>query len=121
MLNISAVIIALNEERHLPRALKSITSASIDDVLVVDSGSADRTVEIAASYGARVISHDWEGYAGQKNFAAGQAKHPWILSIDADEALSPKLSSEILKIRQEGAGDAAGFLMPRMANYHGRW
>lgn len=119
MLEISAVIITLNEEQHLARALESLSVA--DEVLVVDSGSTDRTQEIASRYGARVLPHEWEGYARQKNYAASQAKHPWVLSIDADEVLTPALAAEIEQIKREGPGDSAGFLMPRMARYQGRW
>lgn len=119
MLEISAIIITLNEERNLPRALESLSIA--DEIVVVDSGSTDRTIEIARSHGARVIEHSWEGYAQQKNFAATQAKHSWILSLDADEELSPELIAEIQRIKRDGVGEAAGFTMPRMANYLGRW
>ena len=119
MLEISAVIITLNEERRLPRALESLAVA--DEILVVDSGSTDRTREIAARHGARVISHPWEGYARQKNFAAAQAKFPWVLSIDADEVVTPELAGELRQIKENGPGDAAGFRMPRLAWYRGRW
>ena len=123
MLEISAVIITLNEEKSLARALESLTAspAVADEILVVDSGSTDRTAEIAARYGARVIAHPWERYARQKNFAASQAKHDWILSLDADEALSAPLRESILRLKQEGIGDASGFVMPRAAFYQGRW
>ena len=119
MLEISAVIITLNEERRIARALDSLTVAG--EVLVVDCGSTDRTVEIAASHGARVLSHPWEGYTRQKNWAASQAKHSWILSIDADEALSPQLAAELEQLKLSGPGEAAGFQMPRAASYQGRW
>lgn len=119
MLQISAVIITLNEERQLARALGSLSVA--DEVLVCDCGSTDRTAAIAAQYGARFLSHPWEGYARQKNYAASQATHPWILSIDADEALSPALAAEVERLKSEGPGEAAGFLIPRLACYQGRW
>jgi len=118
-MEISAVIITLNEERRLARALASLAVA--DEVLVVDCGSTDRTAEIAVQHGARVITHPWEGYARQKNFAASQARHPWVLSLDADEALSPPLNASIEKLKREGPGDAAGFRMARAARYQGRW
>jgi len=119
MLEISAVIITLNEERRLPRALESLSVA--DEVLVVDCGSADQTVEIAEAAGARVVSHPWEGFTRQKNYAAAQARYPWILSLDADEALSPQLATELRKLKQEGADDAAGYRFPRLARFQGRW
>lgn len=123
MLEISAVIITLNEERRLARALDSLWAAPslIDEVLVVDCGSTDRTAEIAARYGARLLSHPWAGYARQKNYAASQAKYSWVLSLDADEALSPQLIAELEQLKREGPGDRAGFLMPRAACYQGRW
>ena len=119
MLEISAVIITLNEERRLPRALESLSVA--DEVLIVDCGSTDRTAEIAGRYGARLLAHPWQGYARQKNYAVSQAQYPWILSIDADEALSPRLAVEVQQLKREGPGEAAGFLMPRAACYQGRW
>lgn len=123
MLEISAVIITLNEERRLARALESLAVAPTvaDEILVVDSGSTDRTREIAERHGARVISHPWEGYARQKNFAAAQAQFPWVLSIDADEVVTPELAAELRQIKENGPGDAAGFRMPRLAWYRGRW
>ncbi len=123
MLEISAVIITLNEERRLARALESLSGSSpvADEVLVVDCGSTDRTVEIAERRGARVLSHPWEGYARQKNFAASQAKYDWVLSLDADEALSPELAESLRRVKREGPGEAAGFRMARAARYLGRW
>jgi glycosyltransferase involved in cell wall biosynthesis len=119
-MQISAVLITLNEERRLARALESLAGIA-DEILVVDSGSTDRTVEISEQHGARVISHKWEGYAGQKNFAASQVKFTWILSLDADEVVTPELAAELREIKQVGPGDAAGFRMPRLAWYRGRW
>ena len=119
-MKISAVIITLNEERNLPRALASLDSVA-DEVVVVDSGSTDRTRDIAERAGARFMAHTWEGYAAQKNFAAAQAQHDWVLSIDADEALSAEVAAEIERLKQAGPGDAAGFTMPRLARFRGRW
>ncbi|OFV93522.1 MAG: hypothetical protein A3F68_06325 [Acidobacteria bacterium RIFCSPLOWO2_12_FULL_54_10] len=119
MLQISAVIITHNEEKRIGMALE--TRSIADEILVVDSGSTDGTRGIVERYGARFIHHDWQGYAKQKNFAASQAKYDWILSLDADEALSPELASEIQQIKINGTGDAVGFLMPRLARYQGRW
>jgi glycosyltransferase involved in cell wall biosynthesis len=123
MLEISAVIITLNEERRLGRALDSLAAVPslIDEVLVVDCGSTDATPGIVARHGARLISHPWEGYARQKNFAAEQARHPWVLSIDADEALSPELAAGLAELKREGPGETAGCMMRRAACYQGRW
>ena len=123
MLQISAVIITLNEEQRLPRALESLALAGnvADEILVVDSGSTDGTQQIAERHGARFLVHPWEGYARQKNYAASQAQHDWVLSLDADEALSLELAEELKRLKKEGTGDTAGFRMPRMAYYRGRW
>jgi len=118
VLKISATLVTLNEEANLPRALESLRCC--DEVLVVDSGSADRTVEIAERAGARVIRSEWRGYAAQKNFAADQASHDWVLCLDADEALSEALEAEIWVIKREGAR-ANGYSIPRLAQYLGRW
>ena len=117
-MKISATIITLNEQRNIARAIESLRCC--DEVVVVDSGSSDRTVEIAAKLGARVVESPWRGYAGQKNFAAEQAAHDWILSIDADEALSEALEAEIWQIKKNGPQFDA-YTMPRMAQYLGRW
>jgi glycosyltransferase involved in cell wall biosynthesis len=117
-MKISATIIASNEERNLPRAIESLRCC--DEIVVVDSGSADRTVEIAANLGARVIEAPWRGYAAQKNFASECAANDWILSIDADEALSEALESEIWQIKRNGPAYDA-YTMPRLAQYLGRW
>jgi glycosyltransferase involved in cell wall biosynthesis len=119
-MKITAAIITLNEEHNLPRALESLQDVA-DEVVVVDSGSTDRTRELAIAAGARFITHDWLGYARQKNFAAAQAAHDWVLSLDADEALSPELRSEIATLRSGPMGEFAGYSIPRLAHYCGRW
>jgi glycosyltransferase involved in cell wall biosynthesis len=117
-MKISATIITLNEERNLPRAIESLRCC--DEILVVDSGSNDRTVEIARDHGARAIQSEWRGYAGQKNYASEHAEYDWILSIDADEALSEDLEAEIWQIKKNGPQfDAYSF--PRLTQYLGKW
>ncbi|MDZ7640145.1 MAG: glycosyltransferase family 2 protein [Bryobacterales bacterium] len=117
-MQISATIIALNEERNIARAIESLRCC--DEILVVDSGSTDRTCEIAQQHGAKVIEANWLGYAAQKNYAASLASHEWILSIDADEALSEGLEAEIWQLKKSGpAVDAYEFA--RLAQYLGRW
>lgn len=117
-MKISATIITLNEEDNIVRAIESLLCC--DEIVVVDSGSTDRTCERAARLGARVVRHSWLGYAGQKNFAASLATHDWILSIDADEALSELLGGEICEIKLAEA-ECDAYDMPRLAQYLGRW
>src|SRR5512138_3702685 len=99
-MKITATIITLNEERNIARAIESLRCC--DEILVVDSGSSDRTCEIAAKLGARVVESVWLGYAGQKNYASDHAAHDWVLSIDADEALSEALEAEIWRLKKNG-------------------
>ncbi len=118
MTPVSVTIITKDEAANIEACLASVTWA--DEVLVVDCGSSDRTVEIAKAHGARVIVRDWPGYGAQKNFAAGQAANDWILSVDADERVSPDLAAEI---RSTLARDVtvAGFRIPRVTWHLGRW
>ncbi|HME10315.1 MAG TPA: glycosyltransferase family 2 protein [Bryobacteraceae bacterium] len=117
-MKISAAIIAQNEERNISRVIESLRCC--DEILVVDSGSSDRTVEIASKLGARVVESPWRGYAGQKNFAAEQCENDWILSLDADESLSEALEAEIWQIKKNGA-EYDAYTMPRLAQYLGSW
>lgn len=118
---ISATIITLNEEHDLPRAIESVKWA--DEVVVVDSGSTDATVEVACNLGARVLHNPWPGYGRQKNFAQLQARHDWVLNIDADEVVPPELRERILGEleRVSEPGGARGFYFPRKTFYLGRW
>jgi glycosyltransferase involved in cell wall biosynthesis len=118
MVKISATIVTLNEEKNIARAIESLRCC--EEVLIVDSGSIDRTKTLAAQRGARVIPHAWPGYAAQKNWAAEQASNDWILSIDADEALSEELEAELLSLKKVGMA-ADGYSMPRLAQYLGKW
>jgi len=117
-MKITATIITLNEERHIVRAIESLRCC--DEIVVIDSGSADRTTELAEKLGARVVESPWRGYAGQKNWAAEQATYDWILSLDADEALSEALEGEIWNLKKNGPKYDA-YTMPRLAQYLGRW
>jgi glycosyltransferase involved in cell wall biosynthesis len=117
-MKISATIITYNEERNLPRAIESLRCC--DEILVVDSGSTDRTVAIAERFGARVTEANWRGYAGQKNYASDQATYDWVLSIDADEALSEDLEAEIWQLKKNGPTYDA-YTLPRLAQYLGKW
>ena len=117
-MKITDTIITLNEERKIVRSIESLRCC--DEILILDSGSTDRTVELAANLGARVIEAGWRGYAGQKNWAAEQAANDWILSLDADEALSEALEAEIWNLKKSGP-QCDAYTMPRLAQYLGRW
>lgn len=116
---ITATIITLNEEARIAEAVASLSCC--DEVVVVDSGSTDRTAEIARALGARVIERAWQGYSAQKNFAAEQARYDWILSMDADERISVELADEIVRWKQRKKESSAAWSMPRRAFYLGAW
>lgn len=116
-LSLSVVIITLNEETNLARTLQSVAWA--DEIVVVDSGSTDRTREIAESFHAKFFVEPWRGFAGQKNFALCKASGDWILSLDADEEVEPALADEISTAMKTPS--AAGFYIPRKNFFLGRW
>ncbi|MBK6839946.1 MAG: glycosyltransferase family 2 protein, partial [Bacteroidetes bacterium] len=118
MVQLSVVIITFNEERNLARCLESLSGIA-DEIVVVDSFSTDRTPEIAKKFGAVFIQNKFEGYIEQKNFALQQPKFPYILSLDADEALSPELKESILSTKENWFLDA--YEMNRLSNYCGSW
>ena len=123
-MKISATIITFNEERHIADAVKSIAWA--DEILVVDSESSDKTVQIAESLGAKVLTQKWLGFAKQKQFAVDNARFEWIFSLDADERVSDELKNEILTLKNSG-NTADGYKIPRLTYYmnrpirHGGW
>ena len=119
MKQISVAIIACNEEQSLGRTLESVSWA--DEVLVVDSGSTDRTVEIAREAGARVVHRDWTGFVDQKNHATDQAAHDWIFSLDADEVCSPVLATAIQHWQVEADDGPRGYRLSRLSWFMGRW
>lgn len=116
--SVSAVIITYNEERNIRRCLESLRGVA-DEVVVVDSYSTDRTEEICQSFGARFIRHRFAGHIEQKNWAILQASSPYILSLDADEALSDELRASILKVKENWIHD--GYYFNRLTNYCGKW
>ena len=119
-MQISAVLITRNEEDCIEDALRSLEGVA-DEIVVVDSHSTDRTVRIARKYTDRVVERTWTNYADQKNYANAQARHLWILSLDADEKLSPELRAEIIALKGGPPPDCPGFSMPRRVFYLGRW
>jgi glycosyltransferase involved in cell wall biosynthesis len=117
---ISACITAGNEEKNIRRCLESVAWA--DEIIVVDSFSTDRTVEICKEYTDLVYEHRWLGYIGQKNLIKDLASSPWILFLDADEEISPDLRDEILReTESSSSAEIAGYEFPRMVWYLGRW
>ena len=139
-MTLSVVIITHNEEANLARTLESVKPLVADgkgEIIVVDSGSTDRTVEIAKSFGAKVFVEEWKGFAAQKNSAIDKATGDYVLSLDADEAVSLELAEEVqTTVRDAPKGDkfrqtlpdgtsapifVNGFLMPRKNYFLGRW
>ena len=116
--SLSVAIITRNEEANLPRTLESVSWA--DEVVVVDSGSADGTVELAWNSGAKVIIEQWHGFGKQKNLAIEHCSSDWVLSLDADEEVSEELAREIMQLL-EGAPDAEAYFVPRRNFFLGRW
>ncbi len=118
MERISAVVITLNESRNIEDCLNSLSF--VDEIIVVDSGSTDRTVELARKFTDNVFSIPWQGYADAKNFGIDHAAHDWILSIDADERVSSELRSAICSALSPD-DLPAGFRMRRRTWYIDRW
>lgn len=111
---LSVTIVAQNEERTIAAVLAAVTEIA-GEVVFLDSGSTDRTTEIATSFGVRLYHQDWLGYAEQKNKAIDMASGEWILSLDADEVLTPALVAEIRSLMKIGVpDDIAGFKIPRV-------
>jgi glycosyltransferase involved in cell wall biosynthesis len=115
----SAVIITHNEERRLEPALQSLRGLA-SEIVVVDSYSTDGTVRLAKKYTDRVFERAWTNFADQKNFGNGKVSFPWILSLDADERVSPELHAELRELRKTDP-ECAGFTIPRRVFYLGRW
>jgi glycosyltransferase involved in cell wall biosynthesis len=147
-MNLSVVIVTFNEEANLGRTLESVKPLVADgkgEIIIVDSGSTDRTVEIAVSFGAKVFVEEWKGYAAQKNSAIDKATGDWILSLDADEEVDSELTEELIGRSDEGVlprsgsrewcltmgqagqgqeflkGRPVGFLFRRKNYFLGRW
>jgi glycosyltransferase involved in cell wall biosynthesis len=118
MPQISVVIIARNEEKNIGRCLDSVQEIA-DEIVVLDSGSTDKTVEICKSKGAAVYVHPFDGHIQQKNRAITYAKYPHILSLDADEALDDTLKKSIAEVKNNWTKD--GYYMNRLTNYCGHW
>jgi len=117
-MGLSVAIVAMNEEAIIGRTLESVRWA--DEIVLVDSGSTDRTCDIARQYNARVLLREWRGFSLQKNFAFESCTQDWILSLDADEVVTPELAEEIRRVI--GNADACnGYWIPRKNLFLGKW
>lgn len=118
MPKVSVTIIALNEAEHIGAAIDS--AAWADEILLVDSGSTDATLDIARGKGATILCRPWSGYVDQKNFAADRAGYDWIFSLDADERIPPSLAEEIRTVVTTEPA-LRGYRVPRVTYHLGRW
>ena len=118
MPKVTVTVITHNEAAHIAGALESVAWA--DELIVIDSHSTDATLDVARRHASRVEVRDWPGYGAQKNHAAGLATNDWILSIDADERVTPALGEEIRSVMAREPA-VQGFYIPRVSHYLGRW
>jgi glycosyltransferase involved in cell wall biosynthesis len=116
--SLSVAMIAMNEEANLPRTLESVRWA--DEIILIDSGSKDRTIEIAQSFGAKTSYRPFAGHGEQKNIALDLCTSEWTLLLDADEALTPELQAEILALLSDDP-EYDAYWIPRLNLYFGRW
>ena len=116
-LPLSVAVITLNAELQIAQLLASVRFA--DEVVVVDSGSSDRTAAVAESLGARIIQRDWMGFGRQKQFAVASARNEWVLCLDADERVTPELERSIRAAL--GGGQFKAWRMSRRNRFLGRW
>lgn len=119
MNHLTVTLITRDEESDMPRALASVAGIA-DEIVVVDSGSRDRTCDVARAAGAKVVTRDWTDYSDQKNFAASLAAHDWILNLDADEEPDPRLRTSLAQWK-DTQPEAVAYWMRRKACYLGRW
>lgn len=118
MIKLSAAIITYNEEKNIQRCIESLLPI-VDEIVIVDSLSEDKTCDIAASLGAIVIPQEFLGHIQQKNLAIEKTNYDYVLSLDADEALSPELQQSILNVKSNWQGQ--GYSFNRLTNYCGKW
>lgn len=118
MQKLSVVIITFNEQKNIGRCLESVQGVA-DDIVIVDSFSTDDTPAICKNFNLNFIQRKWEGYSDTKNFANAQAKYDWVLSLDADEALSEELKKSILEIKK--GNQTSAYKFNRCTNYCGKW
>jgi len=119
MNRLSVIIISYNEEENIKECLESVKWS--DEIVVVDSFSSDRTVEIAREFTPKVFQNKWTNFSRQKNFALGKASNEWVLNIDADERATPELRKEVLTILNSEFSLLDGYYIPRRNHYLGKW
>jgi glycosyltransferase involved in cell wall biosynthesis len=119
MKQVSAVIIVYNEEKNLRECLETVQWA--DEIVVVDSHSPDRTVEIARQFTKKIFQKEYKGHIDKKRFAVAKATHDWVFSIDADERVTPELQEAIRGVLAQGGREVVGYDMPRMTRHLNRW
>ncbi len=119
MATLSVIVLTLNEERNLADCLESVRW--VDEVILVDSGSTDKTIAIARQYTANIHTIAWQGYGAARNFGVAKAKGEWILWLDADERVMPELAEEIREIVRKNDPAVAGYSVARRAFFLGRW
>jgi glycosyltransferase involved in cell wall biosynthesis len=117
LIPVSAVIVTKDEEENIQDAIGSVKDFS--EIIVIDSYSSDRTVEICKKYTEKVFQEEWQGYAKQKQKGIERATMPWVLILDADERITPELKSEIAKVLDDKSHN--GFYIPRKNFFLGRW
>lgn len=117
--SISCCIVCFNEEANIRRCLESVKWC--DEIVIVDSFSTDRTLQICQEYTPKVTQRVWPGYVEQKRFALSQASYEWVLNVDADEEVSPELQQDILRVLERNDPAVDGFYIPRLVYYLGRW
>ena len=116
---VSAIVVCFNEEKNIQDCLESLRWC--DEIVVVDSFSTDRTVEIARQYTDRIVQRPWAGYRDQKAFAHSQATKQWVMLVDSDERVTPELRDEIQRALDGDGGRYMGYAVPRLVFYLGRW
>jgi glycosyltransferase involved in cell wall biosynthesis len=119
-LPLSVAIVTFNEEHNLPRCLENVRGLAVE-IVILDSGSTDRTIEIAQGFGARVEQHPWSGFVAQKTRLFSRCSQPWVLNLDADEVVSPELAESLRQVFEQDEPAVSGFEINRRTFYLGDW
>lgn len=117
--NLSVILITKNEENNVEDCLRSVSWAN--EIIVIDSNSTDKTVELAQHYTTKIYRKEWNGYSAAKNYAIEKANYEWILSLDADERVTPELKDEIIEVINDRSKGYTGYKVARRAYFLGKW